>query len=313
MNILIVGGLGYIGAHLVQQLALQHQIHIVDTLLSADSRICAYLLNANSRQIQYHRIINDPMTQRKEIAALQIDIMIYCAGTPKSSKNEGAKDAQAWFHAAVAADIRHIILASSAAVYGQALDLPIDESHPAQPISHYGMDKLVTEHHLMELARSHGVHSLNLRIFNLYGGEFPFAHASQTSFQLIDYLIQQIRRPDGYVTIQQHPTKDGSFIRDCLYIKDLMRAIELAVDWLPRHQGHHIMNLGTGIGTSFLEMIRMVEALHDLRLERVMDHNPSKDISQSIANSQRAHALLGWQPQFSLEQGIVSTQFKHLY
>jgi UDP-glucose 4-epimerase len=307
MNILIVGGLGYVGAHLAKALAREHNIHILDKAYNKKRDLCNYLSQLHPRRICHHsNQLGAYQTHAQIMQALHIDLMIDCTGSPGLFSNQ-AGDHQChsyWFGQAIESKVKYVIYLSSAAVYGQTVYLPIDEAHATRPVSHYGEQKLADEALLNQLSQTHKIHGLSLRIFNCYGSDFPFAHQSQIGANLIDHLFNICQRSNPEVRIQRHPSPDGSLVRDFLFITDLMSAMSQAIDFLVSNPGHHLVNLGSGQGTSLLELVQQFEDLYGTTLAKIFDSTMPSDISQSIANIDLAKQLLNWKPRVGLNQGL---------
>lgn len=204
-----------------------------------------------------------------------------------------------------------LLFSSTCASYGVPDKPPIDETHSQRPINPYGWSKMIIERMLEDYGKAYGLASVSLRYFNAAGcdpdGEIGEHHEPET--HAIPLVIEAARNPSRPFTVfgTDFPTPDGSAIRDYVHVSDLARAHLLAGEMLLARAGTHVFNLGTGVGTSVLELIEAVRraAGHDpaVRLGGRREGDPP----MLVASYAKAEGELGWRPQYSQIDFIVET------
>ncbi|CAN5436854.1 UDP-glucose 4-epimerase GalE [soil metagenome] len=213
--------------------------------------------------------------------------------------------------AMVARSAPALLFSSTCASYGIPDRLPIDELHPQAPINPYGQSKLIVEKMLQDYESAHGLRSVALRYFNAAGadpdGEIGERHEPET--HAIPLAIEAAVDPDASFTVMgtNFDTRDGSAVRDYIHVSDLARAHVAAGEFLGSHSGHHVFNLGTGVGTSVLELLDAVERAVGRRPNVAIGPRRSGDPAALVASFQKAHEQLGWSPRLSAIDHIVET------
>jgi UDP-arabinose 4-epimerase len=204
-----------------------------------------------------------------------------------------------------------LLFSSTCATYGLPVQLPIAEDHPQNPINPYGWSKLIVERMLEDYGRAHGMRSVALRYFNAGGcdpeGELGEHHLPET--HAIPLAIMAALRPDLPFSVYgaDFDTRDGSAIRDYIHVTDLARAHLLAGEHLITHSGNHVFNLGTGIGTSVLELVAAVERVVGTAPRVQFGPRRVGDPAELVASFAKAQDELGWTPELSSIDTIVST------
>jgi UDP-arabinose 4-epimerase len=210
-----------------------------------------------------------------------------------------------------AAGCHRLLFSSTCASYGVPRSFPVDETHPQAPINPYGWSKMIIERMLEDFGKAYGIGSVSLRYFNAAGcdpeGEIGERHEPEP--HAIPLAIEAARRTDRPFTIlgTDFPTPDGSAIRDYVHVNDLARAHLLAGEMLLQRGGTHVFNLGTGVGTSVLELIETVKRV--AKREPAVRHGPrrSGDPAKLVASFAKAERELGWRPQHSQIEFIIET------
>jgi UDP-arabinose 4-epimerase len=213
-----------------------------------------------------------------------------------------------------AAGCSRLLFSSTCASYGIPRYLPIDETHPQLPINAYGWSKMIIERMLEDYGRAYGMASVSLRYFNAAGcdpeGEIGERHEPET--HAIPLVIEAARRPDRPFTIlgTDFHTPDGSAIRDYIHVNDLAEAHLLAGKMLIARGGTHVVNLGTGVGTSVLELIQAVKRV--TKIDPVVRRGGRRegDPPKLVASFAKAERELGWTPRQSQIDFIVETALK---
>ncbi|MBP3974930.1 UDP-glucose 4-epimerase GalE [Pseudoxanthomonas spadix] len=205
---------------------------------------------------------------------------------------------------------RRVIFSSTCASYGHPVRLPIDETHPQAPINPYGWSKFIIERMLEDYAVAYGLTSTSLRYFNAAGcdpeGEIGERHEPET--HAIPLAIAAAVQGGVFrVNGTDFDTRDGSAVRDYIHVSDLADAHVLAAERLLSTQGAQVFNLGTGTGTSVLELVAAVERATGERLH--VEYGPRRpgDPATLVAAADKARKELGWKPSRSDIDTIVET------
>lgn len=213
-----------------------------------------------------------------------------------------------------AAGCDRILFSSTCASYGVPQHVPIDEGHPQLPINPYGWTKMIIERMLEHYGRAYGMASVSLRYFNAAGcdpdGEIGECHEPET--HAIPLMIEAARSPDRPFTVfgTDFPTLDGSAIRDYIHVKDLAQAHLLAGEMLIRQGGVHVFNLGTGVGTSVLELVEAVARIAGAAPAVLYGSRREGDPPKLVASFEKAARELGWHPTNSQIDLIVETALR---
>ncbi len=207
------------------------------------------------------------------------------------------------------AGVHRIVFSSTCAVYGEPLCLPIPETHPRRPASPYAESKRTVEQVLHWYGLSYGLQRAVLRYANAAGadpeGELGEQHVPET--HLIPLLIEAVMGKRGPVTVfgTDHPTRDGTAIRDYVHVQDLARAHLLALERLMSGCDELVVNLGTGEGHTVREVIRTVEQVTGRALIQIEAGRRDGDPSILVADPTRARQILSWAPALSDLETIV--------
>lgn len=205
--------------------------------------------------------------------------------------------------------VQRLIFSSTAAIFGDPIRIPIDETHPRQPVNPYGWSKFMVEQILADCDCAHGLRSVALRYFNAAGahpdGLLGERHDPET--HLIPLVLQAAsgRRTHIGVFGTDYDTPDGTCIRDYIHVQDLVEAHLLALDWLLQGKASTAFNLGNGHGFSIREVIHAVETVTGQRVAVQDLPRRAGDPAILVADSTRARAALGWQPQYTDLHDIV--------
>lgn len=315
----ITGGSGYIGSHTARALRLSDpdcSIWIIDRLLRPHT--------LPSADLHTESCFADPLTLEC-IVEHQPTAVIHCAAdhvVPESVKDPD----EFYFNNVVKTHslltvLRRmekppkVIFSSTAAVYGNNENLPIEENQPLQPINPYGNTKLTIEHMLKDYAQAYGLDSVCFRYFNAAGAE-PHNHdlgqprgASHIIARVLESLLsQQMFTLYG----QDYDTPDGTCIRDYVHVWDIAQAHVLALGYLDQNPGHHVFNLGTATGTSNREIIQCVTDKYG-GFDITVDQRRAGDPARLVASNQRAREILGWTPRYSDIDTIIESAYQWYY
>jgi UDP-glucose 4-epimerase len=314
MTVLVTGGAGYIGSHMVHALAdAGERVVVLDDLSTgfdwAIPKGVPLIIGENGDQTLVAGLI----------AQHAVDAVIHFAASivvpdsvsdPLGYYRNNTVNSRALIETAVKGGVRHFIFSSTAAVYGNPAKVPVDEDDATQPVSPYGSSKLMTEIMLRDAGRAHALGHVILRYFNVAGADPKLRTGQSTkgATHLIKVAVETAlgRRDQMHVFGTDYPTPDGTCIRDYIHVTDLVRAHSDALAYLRGGGTSRTLNCGYGHGFSVLEVIEAVKqvAKLDFRVE-LGDRRPG-DPAQIVAASNRIRSVLGWRPQFDDLATIVS-------
>ena len=297
MKILVTGGAGFIGSHVVDWLLLDgHDVAVVDDLSTGQAEYVA--ADASFYQMSVLAPELDAVFQheRPDVVihhAAQIDVQRSLAD-PIHDMQVNGEGSLRLLELSRQHGVKKFIYASSAAVYGNPQYLGIDEEHPIQPMSFYGVSKYVPEQYIRIYAELYGLRFTVLRYANVYGiRQDPKGEGGVVSI-FVDKLLKA-ERPTIY--------GDGEQTRDFIYVEDVAAANVAA---LSRGDGE-VLNISTGKPTSVNELLRLLNELNGTDVSPVYHPERPGDIRHSYLNNDKARQVLGWQPKFSLREGLKKT------
>ncbi|MGO4716375.1 UDP-glucose 4-epimerase GalE [Bradyrhizobium sp. 2TAF24] len=304
MTVLVTGGAGYIGSHMVLALAeAGESVVVIDNLSTGFSH---YLPDGVPLFIGD---VADENLVEGVIAAHHVDSIIHFAGSvvvPESLRDplgyyrNNTMTTRNLLNVAVKCNIPRFIFSSTAAVYGNPEQMPVVEEAPTRPLSPYGMSKLMTEIMLHDVATAHGMNYVVLRYFNVAGAD-PQARiglATQGATHLLKIAVEaatgQRAKLDVYGT--DYPTPDGSCIRDFIHVSDLADAHRAALGYLMDGGASTTLNCGYGRGYSVFEVIEAVRRVSGRNFAvQHADRRPG-DIMTMIADTRRIRSAIDWTP-----------------
>lgn len=314
MNILVIGGAGYIGSCTSKALARAgHSVTVYDNLSTGHRDLVKW-------GPLFEGDILDGDALRRCLNSVRPDGIIHFAAfsqVGESVQNPGKYirnnigGTLNILEAMREANIRNIVVSSSAAVYGIPETMPVTEDMPADPINPYGETKLFMERMLADFARSCGLSWTALRYFNAAGGdpdgETGERHTPETHLIPRALMAADGKLPDFHVMGNDYPTPDGTCIRDYIHVADLADAHIRAVERLLHvEDGHGIaMNLGTGTGLSVMEILNAIERVTERPLRYTMGPRRAGDPPSLVADASRALEILGWKPEHSGVEEII--------
>jgi UDP-glucose 4-epimerase len=312
-KLLITGGAGYIGSVISSYfLDRNYQVNIIDDLSSGS------LDNIDQRAVFFKGSILDTSLLRESMQG--VTTVLHFAA--KSLVGESVSNSDLYYKVNIQGtknildqmkvmQIDRIVFSSTCAVYGQPKEVPISEKSTTDPISPYGISKLKADELLTEIAESDQLAALSFRFFNISGSYMNSLgrwvnESRQIETHLIPNLLHSVNGTDFKVFGLDYPTPDGSCIRDYLHVIDLARAYELALGHLKKSE-HRIINLGSGVGRSVLEIIAITEEVVGSKIEISLAKSRAGDPAILVADIELAKKLLDWQPEFTAKQIIQSS------
>ncbi|MEL6869614.1 MAG: UDP-glucose 4-epimerase GalE [Pseudomonadota bacterium] len=313
-KILVTGGAGYIGSHVVRQLGERGEdIVVLDNLSTGFEQAVTYGTTVIGNT-------GDAEMLERLFAEHDIDtIMHFAAHTvvPESVENplkyyaNNTAASRTLLEAAQRHGVKHVVFSSTAAVYGVPRDGVASEDDPTQPINPYGTSKLMTEWMLRDLAAAGGPSYAVLRYFNVAGcdpqGRIGQSTPKATLLTKVACEAAVGRRADVKIYGTDYPTADGTGVRDYIHVEDLAAAHLRALDYL-REGGESVtLNCGYGHGYSVRELLAAVEKANGAPLNIVEDARRAGDPPSLISKADRIRKTLGWEPQFDDLDAIVTS------
>lgn len=313
-TVLVTGGAGYIGSHVVLLfLRNGYDVCVLDDFSSSDPTSLERVEKLAGRSVRLYRgDIRDRLRLTQIFAERKIHGVLHFAGlksvngsieAPEEYYSVNVMGSLAIIENVLINGVGKMIFSSSATVYGDASRSPLDEAAPTAPVNPYGKTKLAVETMLADITAAHrGLRAISLRYFNPVGadesgeiGEDP----KGTPANLFPFIAQVAAGTIDKVRVfgSDWDTRDGTGVRDYIHVSDLAKGHLAAYRKLDEGgDGHRVVNLGTGIGTSVLEAIRAFSeaAGEDIAYE-VVDRRPG-DIAECYTDGTLARDLLGWSP-----------------
>jgi len=314
MTILVTGGAGYIGSHMVHALVDAGEDVVVLDNLSTGFRflippaVPIVVGSTGDRDLVARLIESHGVTAIVHFAASLV--------VPESMKDplgyyqNNTLNTCLLLQTAVAGGVRHFIFSSTAAGYGNPDHSPVREDAVTRPISPYGSSKLMSEIMLHETARAHDLRFVALRYFNVAGGD-PQQRTGQSTTgatHLIKVACETAlgRRPKINVFGTDYPTPDGTCIRDYIHVSDLVQAHSAALAYLRRGGANATFNCGYGHGASVLEVLAAVKRASGRDFPVEVTGRRAGDPAALVADAGRIRRTLDWQPQYDDLDTIVT-------
>lgn len=316
-NVLVIGGAGYIGSH------------VVKALLQADHEVCVYDNLSTGQEINLFEkadfvegdILDYP--HLSQTMAQGFDAVVHLAAKkavgesmvhPEMYSLNNISGSLNIINAMVERGVRNMVFSSSAAVYGMPEYLPIDEKHPLNPLNYYGFTKLEIEKYMEWYAKLKDFAYIALRYFNAVGydadGDIKGKEIGSQNLLPIVMDVAGGRRDQLSIFGRDYDTADGTCIRDYIHVSDLARAHVLAIEKLLSGAKSESLNLGTGKGTSVAEMLELTEKVIGKKLKVKYESRRAGDPASLIASSKRAEEVLGWTPDYTNVEDIIRTAWK---
>jgi UDP-glucose 4-epimerase len=315
MNVLVVGGAGYIGSHCVRQLiAAGHNPVVLDNLVFGHRAALNPAIRLYEANLGDEAAVGKILKDEKIEVVMHFAAFAYVGESVSNPLKYYFNNVVATLHllrAMLAAGVKKFIFSSTCATYGIPKQMPILESSPQAPINPYGQTKLDVENALKSLAQACGLSFATFRYFNAAGaaedGSIGEAHDPET--HLIPLAIDAAtgRRPALQIFGTDYPTPDGTCLRDYVHVDDLSRAHIAVFPKLNEPGAALFYNLGTGRPTSVLEVIQAVEKVSGRKVPYTTAPRRAGDPPALYADSSKAVRELGWTVQFPGINEIVAT------
>lgn len=311
-KILVVGGAGYIGSHMVKMLlAAGFSVVTLDNLVTGyrDAVVGGDFVHGDLND----RPLLDRLFSEHDFAAVMHFASYIQVGEsvsePSKYYRNNVSNSLNLLDAMLGHEVKAFIFSSSAAIFGEPAYIPIDEDHPKQPLNPYGRSKWIIEQALADYDRAYGLKSVCLRYFNAAGadpeGMLGERHDPET--HLIPLVLQAAAgiRPNITVFGQNYDTPDGTCIRDYIHVADLCQAHLLALEKLWENRESVVLNLGNGFGFSIEEIIMAARQITGRTIAVEYASRRAGDPARLVADSRHAKEYLGWAPNFPQIESII--------
>lgn len=316
MKILVIGGAGYIGSHMVKLLGQRGcDVTTLDDLSSGyqDSILAGDFVHGSCGDRQ---VLNSLLSKGFD-AVLHFASFIQVGESirqPDKYYQNNLINTLVLLDAMRVNDVQNFIFSSTAATFGSPQYTPIDEHHPQHPINPYGRTKLMVEQLLVDYDKAYGMKSVCLRYFNAAGadpeGQLGERHNPETHLIPLVLQVASGRRPHISVFGRDYDTSDGTCIRDYIHVQDLCSAHWLALQSLMNGGHSQVYNLGNGNGFSVQEVINTAEQVTGRRIPVVDTMRREGDPARLVADSALAKKRLGWMPEYPDLATIVEHAWK---
>lgn len=312
--ILVVGGAGYIGSHLVKELVKKEEVVVLDNLATGHKEA------VDSRAVFVKGDLGNVEDLESIFSKYPIKAVMHFAAY--SLVGESVQDPYKYYENNVANtltllnvmlkyNVKNFIFSSTAATYGIPKEEIILESSLTSPINPYGRSKLMVEQILADFHAAYGLHYIVLRYFNAAGahssGEIGENHDPET--HLIPIILQQLLGERDSISVfgTDYPTEDGTCIRDYIHVTDLANAHIAALEALLKEtKAAETYNLGNGVGYSVKQVIEMCEKVTGREANVILSDRRAGDPARLVASSEKIFSELGWKAERGLETIIQS-------
>lgn len=318
MKILVTGGAGYIGSHVVRELMENGygDILVVDSMQKGNEENLFPENEFINGEIQDKDIL-------RKVFSKKIDAVFHFAAwkaagesmtSPEKYSINNINGTLRLLTAMVEYDVKHIIFSSSAAVYGAPKYLPMDEEHPLSPENYYGYTKLAIEENLKWYDKLKNIKYAALRYFNA-AGYHPGGKVrglEKTPANLLPIVMETASgmRESFEIFGEDYDTPDGTCIRDYIHVSDLASAHVLSLQYITSKNESLLVNLGSENGYSVKEIVSVAESIVGKPLNYSIKGRRAGDPAKLLASSGKARGLLNWSPKFSSASRLVSTMWE---
>ena len=310
MVILVTGGAGYIGSHIVNQLINDFEVIVVDDLSSGSKEAINDKATFYNCDICNYDDLFDVFKNNK------IDGVIHLAA--KLSVEESSYLPLEYFNTNVSGTINllkcmkenecnNFVFSSTASVYGNShSDKKVDENAITNPINNYGLSKLFSEKIIQEAYKAHGINNVIFRYFNVAGSK-KVGYPLEKNTLLIPKIIVSLKSNELLKVFgDDYDTKDGTCIRDYIHVEDIASAHVIAIKKLLDNQNvTGIYNLGSSNGFSVLDVIKTTEKVLNTKVNYVVENRRVGDPQYLVASSKKANDVLGWKPNINKLDDII--------
>lgn len=316
MKILVVGGAGYIGSHMLKRLQnTNHEVEVLDNLSTG--------FETNTLGFPFHKCDLADKDRVYTILQNKYDLVMHFASyinvgesyiNPQKYYENNVQNTLNLLSCMIDLKILNFIFSSTAAVYGEPESVPISEDQKINPVNPYGQTKAIVENILKDYDKAYGLKFMSLRYFNACGahpdGTIGERHDPET--HLIPLILQAAsgRKDKVKVYGDDYPTKDGTCIRDYIHVMDLAEAHLLALEDLYQNQSSEIYNIGNNQGFSVSEIVNAAKEITQKKINIEISDRRKGDPGQLIADNNKIIKNLKWSAQYSDLKTIISSAWQ---
>jgi UDP-glucose 4-epimerase len=314
MTVLVTGGAGYIGSHMVRALVdAAERVVVIDNLSTGFSNFLPESVPLFIGDAADEDLVEGVINSHR------IESIIHFAGSvvvPESIRDplayyrNNTMTTRSLLNVAVKCNIKRFIFSSTAAVYGNPDQVPVPETAPTRPMSPYGSSKLMTEIMLHDVATAHGMNYVVLRYFNVAGADplVRIGPATVGATHLLKIAVEAATGQRAKIDVfgTDYPTPDGSCIRDFIHVSDLAQAHRAALSYLRNGGCSTTLNCGYGRGYSVLETIEAVRRVSRRNFAVQYSARRPGDIMTMVADTRRIRSTLDWAPQYDDLESIAA-------
>lgn len=314
-KVLVLGGAGYIGSHAVAQLIKSgREVVVVDNLLTGHKEAIHPNATFYEGDIRDKAFLSDVFKKEK------IEQVVHFAAsslvgesveTPLKYFNNNVYGMQVLLEVMNECHVNEIVFSSTAATYGEPEETPISELTPTNPKNPYGESKLMMEKMMRWCDNAYGMKYVSLRYFNVAGAmpdaSIGEAHHPETHLLPIILQVALHQRDKLQIFGNDYPTPDGTCIRDYVHVLDLVNAHILALDYLDSHHDSQIINLGSSHGFSVKELLDEAKRVTKQEIPFELSPRRAGDPAILVASNEKAKNILGWHPEYTDVETIIST------
>lgn len=318
MRVLVVGGAGYIGSHVVKALLKSgHEVMVYDNLSTGLSQNLQSGAEFQLGDIQNETLLADTIGRYQPQAAIHL-AALKAAGEsmvePEKYSSANLNGTVKLLNACASGGVKYFVFSSSAAVYGAPQYQPIDEAHPKCPENYYGFTKGAIEELFPWYDKLRGMKFASLRYFNAAGydvdGELKGLERNPANLLPVVMEVAVGMRPKMQLFGDDYPTRDGSCIRDYVHVSDLADAHVKGLEYVSTHDQSLTVNLGSETGVTVKEMIEAATRITGNPIAHDIVARRAGDPAELIASSNLAREKLGWTPRYSDVDTLLRTTYQ---
>ena len=312
MNVLVTGGVGYVGSICTEILVARgHRVKVLDSLIEGHKSA----LPVGAEFVQCD--ILDAKGVDATFSGFSVEAVMHFAAEAEVEKS--VRNPSLFYRINVAGglqildsmlrhNVKKIVFSSTAAVYGEPKQVPIPEDHPKSPVNPYGQTKWIFENILADYGRYAGLKHVSLRYFNAAGASREHGEAHRNETHLIPRILEVAAGQRSHLDVcgNDYPTPDGTCLRDYIHVLDIAQAHILALDALDRVSGE-AFNVGNNCGYSILEVLSEARRITGQPIAANFAPRRAGDPAVLVAASEKIQRVLGWKPEYSGLNDIVKS------
>jgi UDP-glucose 4-epimerase len=317
-NILLTGGAGYIGSHVVNLLIdNNYNVSVIDNLITGNIKL------VNNKASFYKCDISDEKKIKKILEKKKFDIVMHFAGlirvdesvkNPKKYNEYNYKKAKIFFNTCFKSGLKKVIFSSTAAVYGNPITSKVSEKDKLNPLNPYAKTKLKLENYLIKKSVSNNISYVILRYFNVAGADEKLRSGliSKYSTHLIKIAAEVATKKKNEIIINgaDYNTKDGTPVRDYIHVSDLANIHLISAKYLFKKNQSNIFNCGYGVGFTVKEVINTFNQILDKKIKFKIGPRRQGDSQYIVANTSKFKKTFRWEPKFNNLKYILKTAYR---